>query len=133
MLVRKRLTEPTTRLQRRWLDAAKWAGGGLAGSDRLSFLLRAISLVSGSHHQGFTVLIAVGGVGVVTALMLLRYIMALGLKWRFQFSVRSLFVLVTALTVPFIWLAAEMKEARRQDAAGEAGSHFGEAGSHFNY
>ena len=39
---------------------------------------------------------------------------ALIFRWRFQFSIRSLLVLVVAVAVPCSWLAVEMKAAREQ-------------------
>ena len=43
----------------------------------------------------------------------------LGLSRRFQFSLRSLLVLVVVVAVPCSWLAVEMKKAREQKEAVE--------------
>ena len=43
-----------------------------------------------NSHKGWTVLIAVAGVGVVLAFMLLWWLAALVFRWQFQFSIRSL-------------------------------------------
>ena len=40
-----------------------------------------------------------------------------GFRWRFQFSIRSLLVLVVVVSVPCSWLAVEIKRARVQEAA----------------
>ncbi|MGO9270418.1 MAG: hypothetical protein ACLQOO_09230, partial [Terriglobia bacterium] len=65
-------------------------------------------------HKGYAVLIAVAAVGVVFVAMLLRFIVALVFRWRFQFSIRSLLVLVVVVAIPCSWLPVEMKAAREQ-------------------
>ncbi len=56
----------------------------------------------------------------ILAVMVLWWFAALVLRWRFQFSVRSLLVLVLAVALPCGWLAGDMKKAREQKkAAGE--------------
>ncbi len=67
-----------------------------------------------NQHKGWTVLIAVGAVGAAMLLMLLWFTVSLFLRWRFQFSIRSLLVLTVAVAVPCSWLTVEMKKARRQ-------------------
>ena len=69
-----------------------------------------------NEHKGWTVLIAVAGVGVVLGLMLLWWLVALVFRWRFQFGIRTLLVLMVAVALPFSWLAVEMKDAREQRA-----------------
>ena len=67
--------------------------------------------------KGWPVLIAVAAVGVAMLLMVLCFVMALMFRWRFQFSIRSLLVLAVVVALPCSWLAAEMKEAKRQKEA----------------
>ena len=75
-----------------------------------------------NEHKGWTVLIAVASVGVFLLLMLLWFLAALVFRWRFQFSILSLFVLTVAVALPFSWLATEMKAAREQrEAVGKLG------------
>ena len=62
-------------------------------------------------------LIGVAVVGVAMLVMLLWFLVGLVLRWRFQFSIRSLLVLTVAVAVPCSWLAVEMKKAREQSAA----------------
>ena len=50
-----------------------------------------------NHNKGWTVLIVVASVGVVLVLVLLWWILALVFRLRFQFSIRSLLVLVIAV------------------------------------
>ncbi len=58
-------------------------------------------------------------VGVFLLLMVLWFLAALVFRWRFQFSILSLFVLTVAVALPFAWLATEMKAAREQGKAVE--------------
>ncbi len=83
-----------------------------------------------NQHKGWTVLFGVVGVGLAVLLMLLWFIIALLSRLRFQFSIRSLFVLTVAVAVPFSWLAVEMKAAREQkDAVEEIEKLGGQVGS----
>ena len=49
-----------------------------------------------NEHKGWTVLLAVAAVGVVLVVMLLWLLVALIFRWRFQFGIRTLLVLVVA-------------------------------------
>ncbi len=68
-------------------------------------------------HKGYAVLTAVASVGVAFLLMLAWFAVALIFRWRFQFSIRSLLVLVVVVAVPCSWLAVDMKKAREQAEA----------------
>ncbi len=70
-----------------------------------------------NHYKGWTVLIGVASVVAVLVVMLLWWVLALLFRLRFQFSIRSLLVLVVAVAVPCSWLAVEMKKARQQSEA----------------
>ena len=65
-------------------------------------------------------LIAVASVGVFLLLMFCWFAVSLIFGWRFQYSIRSLMLLVVAVALPFSWLGVEMKAAREQRAAVEA-------------
>ena len=65
-------------------------------------------------HKGYAVLTAVACVGVAMLLMVVWFAVALIFRWRFQFSMRSLLVLVVVVALPCSWLAVEMKAAREQ-------------------
>jgi hypothetical protein len=67
-------------------------------------------------HKGYGVLIALAAVGAFLVGMLLWFAAALIFRLRFQFSLRSLFVLTLAVAVPCSWLTTEMKWAREQKA-----------------
>ena len=73
-----------------------------------------------NQHKGWTVLIAIASVGVAMLLMFLWFLAALLFRRRFQYSIRSLFVLTVAVAIPCSWLAAEMKKARKQKEAVKA-------------
>ena len=70
-----------------------------------------------NQHKGWTVVAAIATVGVFVALMLVWFVLALVLGWRFQFSIASLLVLAVAVALPFSWLGTEMKGARTQREA----------------
>ena len=67
--------------------------------------------------KGWSVLIAIAAVAVVMLLTLLWFVIALIFRRRFQFSIRSLLVMVVAVALPCSWLAVEMKKASEQREA----------------
>ena len=70
--------------------------------------------------KGWPVLIAVAAVGMVVLGMFVWLGVALVFRRRFQFSLRSLLVLVVVVAVPCSWFSAEMKRAKRQQEAAAA-------------
>ena len=75
-------------------------------------------------HKGYAILTCVAVVGVAMLLMLVWFGVALVFRWRFQFSIRSLLVLVVVVAVPCSWMTAEIKKADRQQAAKTAFQRF---------
>jgi hypothetical protein len=71
-------------------------------------------------HKGWTVLIAVGVVGLAVVVVLLWGLICLLFRRRFQFSFRSLLVFLVGVSIPLGWLAMQMQKARRQGEAVEA-------------
>ncbi len=69
------------------------------------------------ERKGWTVLLALAGVGVFSLLMLIWLLLALFFRWQFQFSIRLLLVLAVAVALTFGWLKVEMKEAKTQEEA----------------
>ncbi len=69
------------------------------------------------NRQSWTVLIALAVVGATLLLMLLWFAAALLFRWRFQYGLRSLMLLVVAVAIPCSWVAVEMQKR----AAGEGG------------
>ena len=67
----------------------------------------------------------IAAVGAVFVLMLLWFLVALAFRRRFQFSLRSLLLLVVVVAIPCSWLATEMKAARRQRDSAKAVDEFG--------
>jgi Leucine-rich repeat (LRR) protein len=92
---------------------------GLLAVQVLLFLSERFQWFAFNEHKGWTVLIAVGVVGVAVLVMLLWFGVCLLLRWRFQFSFRSLLLFVVAVSVALGWFAWEMQRARRQREAVE--------------
>ena len=68
-------------------------------------------------HKGYAVLTGVAAVGVAMLVMLGWFGVALVFRRQFQFSIRTLLVLVVVVALPCSWFAVEMKKAREQNAA----------------
>ena len=65
-------------------------------------------------HKGWPVLIAVVVAGSAFLLLLLWFAASLIFRWRFQFSIRSLLVMVVVVAIPCTWLAEELRAAKAQ-------------------
>jgi len=74
----------------------------------------------GWWYKGLAVLTCLAVVGVFLLMMLLWFAVALVLRERFQFGIRSLLSLTLAVALPFSWLAVEIKSAREQREAVDA-------------
>jgi hypothetical protein len=70
-------------------------------------------------HKGYAVLTGAAVVSVAMVLMMVWFGVASVFRRRFQFSIRSLLVLVVVVALPCSWLAEEMRAAKRQKAARE--------------
>ncbi len=68
-------------------------------------------------HKGYAVLTAVATVGVAMLMMLVWFLAALFFRLRFQFSTRSLMLMVVVVALPCSWMAVEMRKAREQEQA----------------
>jgi hypothetical protein len=107
----------TAQPQRRWFHPTP---------DRLIpalLILEAVLLLSErfrcppfNQYKGLAVVIAVASVGAAMLVMLAWFAASLLFRWRFQFSLRSLFVLTVAVALVCSWLSVEMKKARQQEA-----------------
>jgi hypothetical protein len=78
-------------------------------------------------HKGYAVLTAVAAVGVAMLVMLVWFAASLIFRWRFQFSIRSLLVLVLVVAIPSSWMRVEIELARRQSEAVKGIWHVAEA------
>jgi hypothetical protein len=67
-----------------------------------------------NEHKGWPALACTAIVVVAMLLIALGFVAARILRWRFQFSLRSLLILVLVVAVACGWLASEMARARRQ-------------------
>ena len=93
---------------------------GLLAMEGFLFLSEWFQWFAFNERKGWTVLIAVAAVCLVAVVMLVWLVVSLLFRWRFQFSLRSLVVLVVAVSVPCCWLAVKMRDAQRQRRAVEA-------------
>ncbi len=73
-----------------------------------------------NEHKNWTVLIAVAVICGAIVLLVLWLGLSLVSRLRFQFSLRSLLVLMTAVAIVCSWFSVRMQEARRQREAIEA-------------
>ena len=78
---------------------------GLLAVQVLLFLSEHFQWFPFNEQKGWTVLIAVGVVGLAVVVMLLRGVVSLCLRRRFQFGVRSLLLFLVAVSVPLGWFA----------------------------
>jgi hypothetical protein len=70
-----------------------------------------------NQHKGWTVLMAVAAIGVTLLLSFIWFVASLVFRWRFQYSLRSLSLLIVTAAIPCSWLAREMQRARTQREA----------------
>ena len=101
----------------RYCPTPGWLVYGLLVVEGLLWLSERYRWFWFNEKKGWTVLIAVTGVGVVLASMLLWWLVALVLRWRFQFGIRTLLVLVVAVALPCSWLGVEIGQAKREREA----------------
>ena len=67
-----------------------------------------------NRHPDWAVLSAAAAIGLTLLLMLLWFAAALLLRWRFQYSLRSLLLLVTVCAVACSWLAVTVQNGERR-------------------
>ena len=67
-----------------------------------------------NQYKDRTVLVALAAVGATLVLFVLWFLASLLFRWRFQYSLRSLLLLVVAAAVVCSWLATEMQRERSQ-------------------
>ena len=78
-----------------------------------------------NYGKGWTVLIAVAVVAATILLFLLGLIASLLFRGRFQFGIRSLFLLTILVAIPCSWFAVEVRLVAREQ---EIGAELGELG-----
>ena len=74
-----------------------------------------LTIVSG--WKGWPPIFACGVVAVAFFVALTWQVCSFFLRWRFQYSVRSLFALVLLVAAPCAWLSIEIRDAKRQQQA----------------
>jgi hypothetical protein len=90
---------------------------GLLVGESVLVLSESFHWFSFNTHAGCTALIAMATVCITILGTVLWFCLAQMLRWRFQFSVRSLLVLTIAVAIPSSWLRAEIERAKKQCAA----------------
>ncbi len=70
-----------------------------------------------SHRKGWLVLMSVAAICCVGIFLILWFVTAKCLGWRFQFGIRTMFVAMAAVAIPLTWFIAELREAARQREA----------------
>ena len=86
--------------KRRWFyPTPSWLVICLLAAECLLWLSERYQWFSFNSHKGWTVLIAVAAVGVGTMLLFIWLLFALLFRLRFQFSIRSLLVMVVINTL----------------------------------
>ncbi len=104
--------------KRRWfLPTPAWLIYGLLVVEGLLSLSERFQWFRFNTYEGWSVLIAVATLGVVVLLMLLWFVASLLFRWRVQFSIPSLLVLVVVVALPCSWLAIERERASKQTEA----------------
>ena len=69
-------------------------------------------------HKGYAVLTCVAAVGVTIVALGLWFAVATISRLRFQFSIRSLLLMVGVIAIPSSWMTVEVKIAAQQSEAG---------------
>ena len=92
---------------------------GLLAGEGLLWLFERTHGFGFHPHKGWTFVITAAIVVAALLLMFAWFVVSLFVGRRFQFSIRSLLVLVVVVAIPCSWFAVEMKEARKQQKAVE--------------
>jgi hypothetical protein len=113
------MTEPTP-TRRSFRPTPAWLIFGLLVVEGLLWLSERYRWLWFNEKKGWTVLIAVAVVGAAMLVMLCWFLVSLIVRWRFQFSIRSLLVLTIAIALPCSWFGARVQEEKRErEAAAE--------------
>ncbi len=110
------MTDPTA-TRRSFVPTPDWLIFGLLVVEGLLWLSERYGWFWFNEKKGWTVLIGVAVVGATMLVVLIWFAASLVFRWRFQFSIRSLLVMVVVVAVPCSWLAVEIKKARQQEEA----------------
>ena len=93
---------------------------GLLALEGLLLLAERFGWLTFDRHKGYAPLVTIAAVAAILLAMLLWFLIAIVFRRRFQFSLRSLMLLVVVVAIPCSWLSVELKAAREQNAAVEA-------------
>ena len=109
------MTDPTA--TRRFSPQPAWLIFGLLVVEGLLWLSERFGWFWFNEKKGWTVVIAMAVVAVTMLFILLWFIASLLFRSRFQFSIRSLLVLVVVVAIPCSWMMQEIKRQRKAVAA----------------
>lgn len=90
---------------------------GLLAVEGLFLLSERFQWFGVNEKKGYTLLITIATVAFAVVLMLLWFVVSVLRRWRFQFRMRSVLVLVLLVAIPLCWFATSMRGAKRQQAA----------------
>jgi hypothetical protein len=107
------------------MPSPSWLIAGLLLAECLLWLSEQLGWPEWQKNDA--VLICAGMVAAAIAVLLLWWLAALLFRWRFQFGIRALLVLVLAVALPCSWLAVAMKQAKQQAIEVEALCNVGAA------
>ncbi|MGO8751436.1 MAG: hypothetical protein ACLQNE_36275 [Thermoguttaceae bacterium] len=71
-------------------------------------------------NKGYSVLFAVASMVAVLLFLLLWFVVALVFRWRFQYSIRTLLLVMLLASIGMSWVAVKMQGSRKQRGAVEA-------------
>jgi hypothetical protein len=92
---------------------------GLLAVEGLLWLFERVHGFGFHPHKGWMFVVTLAIVVAALLMMLAWFVVSLFVGWRFQFSIRSLLVLVVVVAIPCSWFAVEMKAASEQQRAVE--------------
>ncbi len=92
---------------------------GMLAAEVFLFVSERFEWFAFNRHKGYTVLITVAAVAVMLLLTFSWFLLSLIFRWRFQFSIRSLFLLTVVVAAASGWLATARQQAEKQRVAVE--------------
>ncbi len=90
---------------------------GLLAVEGVLWLFERVHAFGFHPHKGWMFAVTLASVVAAILLMSAWFVVSLFVGQRFQFSIRSLLVLVMVVAVPCSWFALEMKKANKQQEA----------------
>jgi hypothetical protein len=98
----------------RFYPSPSWLVGGSLTFTAFLFTSERYQWFFFNQHRGWTVLIALAGMGAVLLLISSWFILAVILRGRFQYRLSTLLALVVVIALPLSWLDVEKERAARE-------------------